>query len=86
MASSSTNKVLLSKERKCNPTPDIHLNMVPPGINILMKKPRDLYFVAFLDFLYPILNISFGQCAKAPLPFDLILCKILTIPMVLCFF
>lgn len=56
MASSSANKVLLSKERKCNPTPDKHLNMIPPDINILMKKPRDLYFVAFLDFLYPILN------------------------------
>lgn len=39
-------------------------NAIPPGINILMKKPRDLYFVAFLGFLYPILNIGFGQWLK----------------------
>ena len=85
MASCSP-KDLLSKERKCNPTPHKYLNVVPPGINILMKKSMDFYFVTFLGFLYPILNIGFGKHAKAPLPFDLILCKILTIPMVLCFF
>lgn len=55
-----------SKERKRDPTQDKHLNAVPASINILMKKPRHFYFVAFWGFLSPIPNIGFGQRAKAP--------------------
>lgn len=74
---SCTAKALLTKERKGDPTRYKHLNETAKGL---------VFCCIFLGFLYPILNIGFGQSAKDPLPFDLILCKIMTIPMVLGFF
>lgn len=81
-------KALTASDQRRQPsaTPRLCLqktgNGVPPGINILMKKPRGLCSVAFWGFLYPLLNIGFGRPAKVPFPCDPSLCKFMTIPAV----